>query len=113
MPWAVCLRARMDYVGAPAAAQARSFEKRLQQLQPVAGVLFVGVNAVPTEDGESRTFEVRLGVKKGMVAGVALVQFTFRKEIDQGLRFLVSAYQGVSGAARDDDGDEKAGTTPS
>jgi hypothetical protein len=103
----------MDYVSAPAAAQARGFEKRLQQLSPEAGILFVGVLAVPTEDGDSKTFEIRLGVRKTMLAGVALVQFTFREEIEQGLKFLVSAYQGVSGAARDDDGDEEAGPTPS
>ena len=103
----------MDYVSAPAAAQARSFEKRLQQLSPDAGILFVGVLAVPAEDGDSKRFEVRLGVRKAMMAGVALVQFTFREEIEQGLQFLVSTYQGVSGAARDYDGDEEAGPTPS
>jgi len=103
----------MNYVSAPAAAQARGFEKRLQQLSPEAGILFLSVCAVAAEDGDSKAFEVRLGVRKNMMAGVSLVQFTFREEIAQGLRFLVSAYQGVSGAARDNDGDEEAGPTPS
>lgn len=103
----------MDYVSAPAAAQARAFERRLQKLSPDAGILFLSVRAVPSEDGDSKAFEVRLGVRKSMMAGVALVQFTFRDEIDRGLRFLVSTYSGVSGAARDYDGDEEAGPTPS
>lgn len=103
----------MNYVDDAAADQAVKFEKRLQQLSPNAGVLFASVNAVPVEGGDTKAFEVRLGVKKGMQAGVTLVQFTFRDEIDQGLRFLVSAYQGVAGAARDYDGNEEAGPTPS
>ena len=104
-----------DYVGDAAAVQAKSFEKRLQRLRPDAGILFVGVKAVPTKDGNCKSFEVRLGVHKGIgeSAAVALVQFTLREEIDRGLRFLVSAYQGVSGAARANDGDEEAGTPPS
>lgn len=99
----------MDYVGAEAAAKARDFERRIQKLSPNAGVLFVSVQATPAEDGNSGTFEVRLGVKRGMNAGVALVQFTFRDEINEGVKFLVSAYQGVSGATRDH-GDAEVGT---
>jgi hypothetical protein len=104
-----------DYVGDAAATQARSFEKRLQQLSPDSGLLFISVKAVPSRDGNSKSFEVRLGVQKsvGERAGVALVQFVLREEIERGLKFLVSAYQGVSGAARDYDGDAKAGPTPS
>lgn len=104
-----------DYVSDSVAAQARSFQRRLQQLSPDSGILFVGVRAVPSKDGNSKTFEIRLGVQKsvGESAGAALVRFVLREEIDRGLKFLVSAYQGVSGAARDYDGDEKAGPTPS
>jgi hypothetical protein len=104
-----------DYVGDAAGVQAKSFEKRLQGLKPEAGILFVSVKAVPTKDGNCKSFEVRLGVHRGIgeSAGVALVRFTFRDEIERGLKFLVSAYQGVSGAARAYDGDEEAGTTPS
>ena len=101
----------MDYVGEVTAAKARGFEKRLQHLSTEAGVLFVSVKAVPCADGISDTFEVRLGVRRSIEAGVPLVQFTFREEIGQGLNFLVSVYQGVSGAARDYD--DKAGPTPS
>ena len=104
-----------DYVGEAAATQARSFQKRLQQLSQESGILFVSVRAVPANDGNCKSFEVRLGVTKGVGerAGVSLVQFVLREEIKRGLKFLVSAYQGVSGAARDYDGDEEAGPTPS
>lgn len=103
------MRGRMDYVGAEAATKARDYERRIQKLSPNAGVLFVSVQATPAEDGNSGTFEVCLGVKRGMKAGVALVQFTFRDEINEGVKFLVSAYQGVSGATRDH-GDAEVGT---
>ena len=105
----------MDYVGDVAAALCKGFEKRLQSLSPDAGILFVGVKAVPTANGASSVFEVRLGVCKdiGESAGLALVKFVFREEIETGLKFLVSAYQGVSGAARAYDGDEEARTPPS
>lgn len=99
----------MDYVGDEAAAKARDYERRIQKLSPNAGVLFVSVQATPAEDGNSGEFEVRLGVKRGMNAGVALVQFTFRDEINQGVTFRVSVYQGVSGATRDY-GDAEVGT---
>lgn len=104
-----------DYVGDTAATQAKSFSKRLQRISPDAGILFISVRAVPTKDGNSKTFEVRLGVTKGVGerAAIALTQFTFKEEIERGLKFNVSAYEGVSGAARDNDGDEEAGPTPS
>jgi len=103
----------MDYVNESAAARAQDFEKRLQQLPTVAGILFVSVKAVLSATGDSKMFEVHLGVRKDVLAGSPLVRLVFQKEIEQGLTFLVSAYQGVSGAARDYDGDEKTSTTSS
>jgi len=105
----------MDYVSDEAAAQARKFERKLQQLPKDAGLLFIGVQAVPASDGKSGVFEIRLGLRRtvGDVDGAALVKFVFREELANGVRFQVSTYRGVSGADRDDDGDEEAGTTPS
>lgn len=104
----------MDYVGEEEAAQARKFERKLQQLPKDAGLLFIGVQAVPAPNGKSGVFEVRLGLRRrGEVDGAALVKFVFREELASGVRFQVSTYRGVSGADRDDDGDEEAGPTPS
>lgn len=103
----------MDYVNEAEAGQARNFENRLQQLPSAAGILFVSVKAVLSATGNSKMFEVYLGVRKDVLAGSPLVRHVFREEINQGLTFLVRAYQGVSGAARDYDGDEKTSTTSS
>lgn len=105
----------LKYVADEISVQARSFEKRLQRLSPDAGILFISVKAVPHERGNSKAFEVRLGISKGVGerAGVALVRHVFREEIERGLSFSVSAYEGISGAARANDGDEEAGTPAS
>ena len=105
----------IDYVGEKAAALARKFEKTIQHVAKQAGILFVGVRAVPTQDGESDQFEVSMGIRRGIgvTDGNALVKFIFRKEIEDGLRFQVSSFQGVSGADRDYDGDEETRSSAS
>ena len=101
----------MDYVSEESNQQARSFEKRFQQLRPDAGILFVSVKAVPCANGECRAFEVRLGVTRqvGALAGAALCRFIMRQEIDRGLSIVTDVYQGVPGAARGNTSDEEAG----
>jgi hypothetical protein len=96
-----------DYVSDESAAQAKAYETELRKLPPDAGILFIGVKAVPCRDGKSKSFEVRLGTHRavGQSASVALVSYTFRHEMQRGIKFLVSAYQGISGAARADHGD--------
>lgn len=104
----------IEYVGEASAVLAREFERKLQKLPKDAGILFVGVQAVPALDGNSKSFEVRLGLRRRSAGGgSALVKFVFQEELANGVRFQVSAYPGVSGADRDHDGDEEARTPAS
>lgn len=100
----------LNYVGDEVAKQAKAFEKKIQKLSPEAGIIFVSVNGLPTKDGKTKTFEVRLGVHRGVgeCAGIALIKYIFKEETDRGFKFLVNAHQGVSGAYRANDGDEEA-----
>jgi hypothetical protein len=105
----------MDYVGDTAAAEASEFETRLQGLTEAAGILFVGVQAEASANGNSRSFIVRIGIRRrvGKAAGEALVRHIFKDEIEAGYRFYANVYEGVSGAASAYAGDEKAGPAPS
>lgn len=104
-----------SYVGEEAASQAKAFERKLQQLSPDAGVLFVGVQAESSENGKTKSFIVRMGVVRhvGRRAGESLVRYVMKEEIERGYRFLTNIHEGVSGAARDYDGDATTSSTPS
>lgn len=99
----------MDYVSEASATKARSMARKFQYLRPEAGVIFIGVQAVPSHNGLSKTFEVRLGVTQqiGRATGEALVRYVLREEIDNKNTILVSVYPGISGAAHDA-GDEES-----
>jgi hypothetical protein len=79
-------------------------ERRLAQVAPEAGVLFVSVTAQPVEGGKSREFFVRLGIRRVFSedAGRALIRQICSNEIQAGLQVLVSVFRGISGADRDD-----------
>jgi len=93
----------MRYVGEKANESARMFEQRLACLSPEAGILFSSVEAQPTEDGESREFFVRIGIRRCLTdaAGRALINQVFEQEMQAGLKFYAGIYRGVSGACRD------------
>jgi hypothetical protein len=106
----------MNYASEESATQARAMERKLQHLRPEAGILFISVKAQPCKDGKCKTFEVRLGVTKGIgeSTGRALVRYVLHEEIDtRGLTILANVYEGVPGAARGNTGDDEAGAPPS
>ena len=111
-----CFLASMDYVSDASGEQARVIEKKLQELRPEAGILFVSVRAVPCSMGKCDTFEVRLGVTKqtGESTGRALVRWALHEEIEvKRLSILANVYPGISGAARGNTNDGQASPTPS
>lgn len=94
----------MKYVNDESVARARDIERRLAEVSPDAGVLFVSVTAQPEEGGKSREFFVRLGIRRAFSedAGRALIRQLCTQEISAGLKILVSVFRGISGADRDD-----------
>lgn len=105
----------MNYVSEKSNEIAREMERRFQRLPHEAGILFVGVQAVPTEDGEAKAFEVRVGIARRFESstGMAIIKKVLEQEIEE-KKFAISAsvYRGVSGAARDEN-DEVPGPLPS
>ena len=64
------------YVTVGAAALAREIERKFQELPKEAGVICVGVKALPAANGEVDTYHVQLGISKslGEDVGWALIQ---------------------------------------
>jgi hypothetical protein len=91
----------MDYVNEESLGLVKEMTRKFQVLPASAGVLFVGVKAVPVADGACKTFEVRLGVTEtiGEQTGRSLIRHVLFEEIDHGYVILASVYPGVSGAA--------------
>lgn len=98
----------MNYVSDESAIQAREMARKFQFLKSEAGIIFIGVQAVPAPDGRCKAFEVRLGVTRqiGESTGRSLVRYVLEAEIELGLSILASVYPGISGAAHDA-GDEE------
>lgn len=94
----------MYYVSEYSHRLAREMEARLAALPASSGILFVCVQAGPSEDGVSTEFHVRLGISRsfGVETGRALVKKMFEPEAASGLKILVGVYRGVLGACRDD-----------
>lgn len=92
----------MNYVSEGANALARQMETKLLDLPPEAGIIFVGVQAEPTETGYSQKFVVILGVSRlfDTATGKILAEHILRNEIAEGARITVFAYRGVAGACR-------------
>jgi hypothetical protein len=105
----------VPYVDEKANEIARWMERRLQEVSPLAGIIFVSVKAVPVLKGNSNAFEVRLGLDREMEegTGVAVIQNTFKEQIQQGLVTINAAvFRGIRGAASNA-GDEEAHPNPS
>jgi hypothetical protein len=92
----------MNYVSEGANALARHMEAKLLDLPPEAGIIFVGVQAEPCQNGYSQEFIVILGVSRvfDTATGKVLAEHILRNEIAEGARITVFAYRGVAGACR-------------
>ena len=93
----------MLYVSDDAIAKAREIEARFAALPESSGVLFISVAAMPAEDGESRCFLLRIGLRRNLteLTGRALVQHLCAAELDKGYFFTTDIILGVSGPCRD------------
>lgn len=101
---------QVAYVSEDAKQRTHEFEERFIKLPAQAGVIFASVRAIPAIRGEVDTYEVRLGMKRGLEegTGIALIKHVLRDEIEKGLYSIRgSIYIGRAGAARDQ-GDEEA-----
>lgn len=105
----------MDYVNESSLDLAKEMEKRFTTLHPTAGVLFIGVRAVPVPGGKSKTFEVRLGIQRKFDegTGMAIIKKVLEKELLQssGYTILASVYRGSAGRACD--ASDEAASKPS
>lgn len=83
---------------------AREMERKIAALPASAGVLFVGVQAQPSESGGGREFFVRLGLVRHLTeaAGKALIRQALAAEMKAGIKIFAGVYRGISGARRDD-----------
>lgn len=92
----------MRYVDDATASLALAFEQRFARLPETAGVLFVSVQAQPSESGRSKEFFIRLGIRRDLEesVGKALVEHVLEQEIQSGVKVYVGVYRGVSGTCR-------------
>jgi hypothetical protein len=105
----------VPYVSEKALEVARWMERRLAEVNKMAGFLFVSVKAVPAPKGLVNAFEVRIGIDKKMEedTGVAVVKHTFDELIKGGaVSISVAVYRGIRGAASSSD-NEEASPNPS
>lgn len=80
----------------------------------MAGVIFVGVDALPAPDGVSTTYEVRLGLSRRYErdTGQALIKNILEEEIESGeFNIHVAVYCGSPGTCHE--GDAGPGSPPS
>lgn len=92
----------IPYANEKAVELASSFEKRIQEVSPHAGLLFVSVRAEPVLGGESNTFHIILGIDRKFeeLTGQALMKKVFEKEIEDGqVVFTAKVFRGTNGAA--------------
>ncbi len=98
----------MDYVSEDTLQVVKYLEKKFQSVSEAAGILFVGIRAVPAPGGLVSAFEIRLGISKRFeeATAIALLKSVLHDEIERkAFTFTASIYRGVSGAACDK-GDE-------
>lgn len=71
------------YVSLDAAWRAKEFEDRFLKLPPGAGVLFVSVEAMPIVGGDSKIYEIKLGLSRWHdgSAGKHIIQQVMQKEL--------------------------------
>lgn len=88
----------VPYVNSAAVVTAVAWESRFQHLSPAAGVIFISIRPVPVEEGECKTFEVRLGLVSTLEesTGVSLIKHVLAEEIASGqYEIRVAVYRGV------------------
>lgn len=104
----------VPYVNEKSAAQVAEMERKLLKLSSGAGILFIGVSAVPEESGDCKVFFVRLGLIKSLTkdAGDMMVRTALKDEIARGAVIQTGIYLGIRGAAGDAS-HEGAGSAPS
>lgn len=99
----------IPYVSANAASFAKVFESRFQKLPPIAGVIFVSVDAIPAPNGKTTQFLIRLGISKNLSedVGWALIQQVMKDEIASGVMTITgSVHVGYAGACRDESSED-------
>lgn len=102
---------QVAFVTEEAAQRAREMEQRFRDLPPSAGILFVGVKALPTKgDLDAQKFELVVGVTRQLeeATGRALIKKMLENEMGLGDADVIDAsvFRGVSGAARDEDSED-------
>jgi hypothetical protein len=94
----------IPYVSEEAFHLAQEFESRIRRLPPEAGIIFVGVSAVPCKGGKSDSFDIVLGIDRKFeeATGQALLRKVFEEEIKDGeLAITGRVFRGTAGAAGD------------
>lgn len=94
----------VPYVSEEAAGFAREIERRFQSLPAMAGVVFVGVDAIAAPGGKNVGFRVRLGISKRLTedVGWALIQQVLKDEIAaKVIDIQASVFTGFAGECRD------------
>ena len=104
----------IEYVSEDAVDASLEMERKLQLLPPHAGVIFVGVKAIPALGGLVTTYEVRVGIRKILSeqAGAALITHALKDWIAAGVHINAAVYLGVAGASHDGL-DAQVGISPS
>lgn len=92
----------LPYVNDASFRTAQEFENRLRGLPAEAGVIFVGVSAVPIQGGVCKTFSIVLGLDRKFEeeTGHALLKKVFEREIQDGkIGVNARVFRGSPGAA--------------
>lgn len=90
------------YVGQDSLELSRHFEKRLVEVSPKAGFLFVSVQAEPTLTGNCIKFLITLGIERKLEEEAAeiVVKKVFEKEIvNEWYGFAIRIVRGTRGSA--------------
>jgi hypothetical protein len=89
----------MRYVLEEVATMAREWERRFANVREDAGILFVGVEPEPAENGMTKTYVVHLGLARHLdeSTGVGIIQKLLEKEIATGAYDIkATIHRGIS-----------------
>lgn len=88
----------IKYVDSESVVRAKMWEERFRDLPVEAGIIFIGVEAVPLIGGKSDTYDVRLGISARFETdtGLAVIKKVLANEMG---KFVIraSVFRGSSG----------------